>query len=189
MKTILTGKQSANNYPYGFSLKTTIYYWVEYKKGKGYRGVTQTINPKTGKLNAPKASTYSHLVYLVKDSERGYFSFEHLNIRDIKDVETLANLFSNNPFDAFTFSEVESVDLWAIIISCLRVSLTFYQPKEGVPNEQVLEAAKVREFVKAYKEKININTLPYFKFSAQAIYDLTDKKEIKYTITSYGING
>jgi len=48
-----------NNYPYGFQLRTQIRYWLEHKPKKGWRFVSQTLNPKTGRWNKPKASTYA----------------------------------------------------------------------------------------------------------------------------------
>jgi hypothetical protein len=48
-----------DDYPYGFKLRTKIRYWIEMKPGKGFRFVSQTMNPKTQRWNAPKASTYS----------------------------------------------------------------------------------------------------------------------------------
>jgi len=47
-----------DDYPYGFSARTKIRYWLEHKKGKGFRFVSQTMNPKTGRWNKPKALTY-----------------------------------------------------------------------------------------------------------------------------------
>jgi hypothetical protein len=55
---------AVENYPYGFKERTTMYYWIETKAGKGDRLVTATINPKNGKLNKPKASTYSTFLVL-----------------------------------------------------------------------------------------------------------------------------
>jgi len=48
------------DYPYGFRLRCQIRYWLEYKKGKGFRFWSQTSNPKVAGLvwNKPKASTY-----------------------------------------------------------------------------------------------------------------------------------
>jgi len=48
------------DYPYGFRLRCKIRYWLEFKKGKGFRCVSQTSNPKVPGLvwNKPKASTY-----------------------------------------------------------------------------------------------------------------------------------
>lgn len=46
------------DYPYGFSARCQIRYWLEFKAGKGFRFASQTANPKTGAWNKPKASTY-----------------------------------------------------------------------------------------------------------------------------------
>ena len=42
------------NYPYGFKLKTTLTDYLEFDAKKGYRHCTQTICPKTGRINKPK---------------------------------------------------------------------------------------------------------------------------------------
>ena len=49
-----------DDYPYGFRLRCKIRYWLEQKRGHGYRLVSQTTNPKKpGEVwNKPKASTY-----------------------------------------------------------------------------------------------------------------------------------
>jgi len=46
-----------NDYPYGFTLRTSIRYWIETTK-RGSRFVSQTLNPKNGLWNTPKKSTY-----------------------------------------------------------------------------------------------------------------------------------
>ncbi len=46
------------DYPYGFRERTQIRYWLEHKPKKGWRLVSQTMNPKTQRWNKPKASTY-----------------------------------------------------------------------------------------------------------------------------------
>ena len=58
------------DYPYGFKLRCQIRYWLEYSPKKGYRFVSQTENPKTGRWNAPKKSTYSSLAgQMYRDGE------------------------------------------------------------------------------------------------------------------------
>lgn len=52
------------DYPYGFTLRTKIRYWVESRKKYGDRFVSCTLNPKTGKWNKPKAGGYSPFVYM-----------------------------------------------------------------------------------------------------------------------------
>lgn len=46
-----------DDYPYGFKLRTQIRYWIETTK-HGDRMVSQTLNPKTGRWNKPKKTTY-----------------------------------------------------------------------------------------------------------------------------------
>jgi hypothetical protein len=62
---LLTGHTSpetayvVDDYPYGFRLRCSIRYWLEYNAKHGFRFVSQTTNPKRGNVwNKPKASTY-----------------------------------------------------------------------------------------------------------------------------------
>jgi hypothetical protein len=49
-----------DDYPYGFRLRCSIRYWLEYNPKRGFRLVSQTTNPKRGNAwNKPKASTYA----------------------------------------------------------------------------------------------------------------------------------
>lgn len=81
---VLTGHDSpdtayvVDDYPYGFKLRTSIRYWIETKKGHGQRFVSQTVNPKTGHLNKPKASTYSALMVMYLN-EQGHVQHDGLS--------------------------------------------------------------------------------------------------------------
>lgn len=47
-------------YPYGFKLRCTMRYWIEFQPKKGFRLWMQSSNPKRpGTWNKPKAGTYS----------------------------------------------------------------------------------------------------------------------------------
>ena len=63
-----------DNYPYGFTLRTKIKYWVETTK-RGDRFVSQTLNPKTNKWNKPKLSTYKAVMVLIKKKENEHISY------------------------------------------------------------------------------------------------------------------
>lgn len=52
-------KITVENYPYG-RLQCKATFSLEFKEAKGYRTVRQTINPKTGRINNPKKSTYRY---------------------------------------------------------------------------------------------------------------------------------
>lgn len=110
-----TEKVSVDNYPYGYTLKTTAFYSVEHVKGKGFRTVFQTINPKTGKLNAPKKSTYSP-VYVLKEDDDGKIKSHSLDFYGdegmVKDIKFLAD-----HYDLFTKDEIKSIALHIIMVS------------------------------------------------------------------------
>ena len=52
-----------DGYPYG-RYRTKIRHWIEYKPSSGERWLSQTMDPKTGKWNKPRASTYSDVILL-----------------------------------------------------------------------------------------------------------------------------
>ena len=62
------------DYPYGFRVRTSIRYWLE-TNGHGTRFVSQTVNPKTGAWNKPKASTYTSFGVMVRDESNGHISW------------------------------------------------------------------------------------------------------------------
>lgn len=83
------------DYPYGFTLRCKIRYWLEYRKGFGYRFVSQTTNPKKSYeyWNKPKAGNYHVLAVMVQNVENGYIGIETLRSHgwskeeDIKEFE------------------------------------------------------------------------------------------------------
>lgn len=69
------------DYPYGFRLRCSIRYWIEYKAKKGFRFVSQTSNPKAAGLvwNKPKASTYSMFGGAMFLDDNGHVQWEGLS--------------------------------------------------------------------------------------------------------------
>lgn len=63
-----------DDYPYGYTLRCKIRYWLEFKPGKGVRFVSQTTNPKRpGEVwNKPKASTYCRFAGAMYLDENGH---------------------------------------------------------------------------------------------------------------------
>jgi len=97
-KQLLLGYDSESNaylvddYPYGFRLRTKIRYWVESVKGKGDRFCSQTLNPKTGRWNKPKKSTYAAVMamYLNEDDHVKYTK----GARAMSTVEKVTDAFN-----------------------------------------------------------------------------------------------
>ena len=59
------------DYPYGRH-RTLMRYWLEYKKNKGYRFVSQTLNPTTKRWNKPHPSTYSDFLLMIRLFSNGH---------------------------------------------------------------------------------------------------------------------
>lgn len=101
---VLTGHTSpdtayvVSDYPYGFRLRTSIRYWVETKKGHGQRFVSQTLNPKSGRWNSPKASTYASIIVMFIGSD-GHV--HHDGLSDYANEHEI-DIFENTFADALT---------------------------------------------------------------------------------------
>lgn len=65
-----TTEAVSDSYPYG-RLHCTAKWWIEDKGKKGMRVMFQTVNPKTNRVNNPKASTYDMVKILFLD-ENGH---------------------------------------------------------------------------------------------------------------------
>lgn len=85
-----TAQVTVENYPYGYKLKTTLTHSLEFKSGKGFRHVTQTVNPKTGRLNNPKRGVYYPIMLLGTDNETNYTRSYALNPNSAEGVNTAA---------------------------------------------------------------------------------------------------
>jgi hypothetical protein len=73
-----------DDYPYGFRLRTQIRYWLETTKS-GDRFVSQTLNPKTGRWNKPKKSTYVQVGAMYLDAE-GHMTWTGLHYHANEDA-------------------------------------------------------------------------------------------------------
>lgn len=65
-----------DDYPYGFRERTQIRYWLEAKPKKGWRFVSQTLNPKTDRWNKPKASTYIEWAAVMYRDDKGHVHWD-----------------------------------------------------------------------------------------------------------------
>jgi len=58
--------KTVEDYPWGYSQRTTIRYWIETSPRHGQRFCSQTINPKTGRWCKPKKGTYEEVLVLIE---------------------------------------------------------------------------------------------------------------------------
>lgn len=95
---------AVENYPYGFKLRTTLTDSMEFNAKKGYRHVTQTVNPKNGALNKPKKSTYYALLVRFYD-ENGHIKSTSFDFNGDKAINSGCKFLAEN-FDLFTAEEI-----------------------------------------------------------------------------------
>ena len=88
-----TEKIISENYPYGFREKTTKTDYLEFSRKFGFRHCSQTVNPKTGRLNNPKKSTYYEIMLLATD-EKGHCKTMVLDFYDNKRKDSTIEFLS-----------------------------------------------------------------------------------------------
>ena len=80
------------DYPYGFKLRTNARFWLEFRANKGFRFVSQTMDPRTARWNKPKASTYSLLGGAMYLDEKNHVQWdsvtEYSSAKDVSDFLT-----------------------------------------------------------------------------------------------------
>ena len=88
-----TTEARTDDYPYG-RLRCTAKWWIEDNGKKGMRVCFQTINPKTGRINAVKKGTYSPVVVLFREESTGHFVNESVSpYSDAKDLMAFVEKF------------------------------------------------------------------------------------------------
>lgn len=95
------------NYPYG-RLRTVLYNSIEFNPKKGYRQVTQTINPKSKVLNKPKKSTYSQLIVRYYEEETNYVKGKHFSMNSFESINNVME-FVGTHFDLFSTEEIQYI--------------------------------------------------------------------------------
>jgi hypothetical protein len=96
-------KQTVENYPYG-RLKCTAFFSIEFKKNKGFRHIFQTINPKTGRLNAEKKGNYHSIAFMT--NEGGFISQKSMSLQNDGESLNKCAKFLNENFHLFTPEQI-----------------------------------------------------------------------------------
>lgn len=108
-------KISTDNYPYG-RLRCTAYFSVEYNK-KGMRSVFQTIDPKTGRLNKPKNSTYCPVILPMRNPDNGHIDFcGYLSFNGTAEINK-GLYFMSDFCDLFTPEQIKDIALTIIAMT------------------------------------------------------------------------
>jgi hypothetical protein len=172
------------NYPYGFKLRTTLYDYIEFHPKKGYRHVTQTINPKTQRLNAPKKSTYSMLIVRYYNEE-GHIKSYHFDFNGKDSINSGAK-FINDNFELFTPEEITY--LYSTILTMLAVDLKASIIYGGAKLEDLkpLYTHAIESATKGIKEGINLFNEIYL--DTDKIKSFFPENYNPFTIREYTIN-
>ena len=168
-----------DNYPYG-RLRCTKTWALEWKQGKGFRLVEQTINPKNGVTNAPKKSTY-YPVLLLTDTN-GFIETAHCpNFNGEKEMNEGAK-FMHEHFDCFTPEQVEDIYIHALAMMKVNAyAICQYRGVEPDALKKVIQPA-IDALVKGIKSKGTENTWADVKLDKEAIEAL-GKKDYSPLIT------
>jgi len=104
-----TDKITSENYPYGFALRTTKTDYLEFSKKFGFRHCSQTVNPKTGRLNNPKKSTYYSIMVLGTDDNGHCKSFVLDYYGNEGKDKTIAFFSDVKNWDLFTAEQMQFI--------------------------------------------------------------------------------
>jgi hypothetical protein len=120
MRTFLktTETSEVTNYPYG-RLQCVAKFGIEFKQKKGFRSTFQTVNPKTGRVNAVKNSTYYPVLVQYKDSETGHIKSISHHFNGSKEINEGCK-FMNENFSLFTDEQIKHI--YTHILSMLLVN-------------------------------------------------------------------
>jgi len=120
--------QTVENYPYG-RLRTSVTFSIEFKPKKGFRSVFQSINPKNGRLNSPKNSTYNNFMWMT--NENGFVKTHGMNFRSTKDILRCSKFISEN-FDKFELTQEQIKEIFLLMYQTVVIDISF--SKRENPN-------------------------------------------------------
>ncbi len=183
METFLNGYTSQENafevtdYPYGFRLRTSIFYWIESKAGHGDRLCTYTIDPRNGRKNKPKCGTYCTFLYLYKD-ENGHVKADGFDSYDIEYFKMRFGFILNK------------IGIYLTDVQKQNIRVNHYQHvKMSAPYWAVKYSDEMKQhFIEWAKETLlHIRTCPFENLVDYPEAPEQDKPEgeVKMTITTY----
>ena len=116
----------SQNYPYDYKLRTDKTDFLEFSPKHGFRHCSFTINPKNGRVNATKKSTYSPGMVLYQDA-KGHVKVHHMSFYD-KETRPSDIQFLADNFDLFTPEQItyfynelflwSKADAYSLVVYC-----------------------------------------------------------------------
>ena len=122
-----------SDYPYG-RLRCTLFNFIEFDPKKGYRHCTQTINPKTNRINNPKKGTYSPFIFRYYNEENNHIVGAHFSFNGAESIAKGIK-FCNEVFDLLTFDDKHY--LYSLIFDMLMFEKVVYKGYKIMSAEQM----------------------------------------------------
>jgi hypothetical protein len=172
-------KIKVQDYPYGFKLRTTLYDSIEFNPSKGYRHVTETINPKTGRNNKPKKSTYYEFLFRYYD-DKNHIQTVHPRLYSDEDTNKTMEFLAKN-FEILTPQEISYA--YIKIISWTKCNLKSKVLYAGAVLEKLLVVYDPIMLKLVEGLKSGNNTLTGLSIDVQAVEALEDPNYNPFQVT------
>jgi hypothetical protein len=175
----------SENYPYGYTAKTTKTDWLEFSPKKGFRHCSQTINPKTGRPNAPKKSVYYDILLMYRD-ESGHVKTQARDIRDLKEINQTAEFLARPEiFALFTAQEIEYIYINMIFHSKVSAKAQVIYCGSDWDKMKPYFAEPLKELTQAANTKGTENRFNKIRFDIEAINALKVPNYNPFTVKTY----
>lgn len=169
------------DYPYG-RLRTSMFFSLEFKDGKGFRAVRQSINPKTGKLNKPKKSTYSQIILL--DNTDNFCTYTHKEFYKIEEFNSLCE-FLNDNFDLFTNDQI--LYIYRSMYNFLRITIQSMHTYCNSSIEELLLIIKPVMTIILAGLKTGDNIFDLINLDYEAVENTKEVGYQPFKVVNYGI--
>jgi hypothetical protein len=180
----ITDKLQNDFYPYGY-LKTTAFFNIEFSPKKGCRSIFQTINPKNGRLNNPKKSTYCMVKLPCTIDSNGHFdSCGHLDFNGDEAINK-GLVFMSDFFECFEPEQIKEITLSIIAMSQLNAKASvIYSGAKWEDLKPFIESS-IKNLAQIVKtgDNLFLNSL----LDVQGIKALKDPNYNPFTVKNYEI--
>jgi hypothetical protein len=176
-------KIEVKDYPYSFNLRTTLFDFVEFNERKGYRRVTQTINPKTNRENKPKKSVYSPLLVRFYD-DIGHIKAVYFDFNGDKAINKGCEFLAEN-FGLFAENEIKYFYSFILSMAFVDMKATAIYGGSDIEKLKPLYA----DFFALCKEGLRTgeNLFSSMKLDSQAIDKTKPENFNPFVVKSYTI--
>jgi hypothetical protein len=175
----------SENYPYGFREKTTKTDYLEFDFKKGFRHCSVTINPKTGRENKPKKSTYYNMMILGTDENQHCKSFV-LDFNGSKSIQRVIDFLQvPENFVLFTQRQIEYFYMMLLAYSKVNAKAQVIYCGTDWEDLKPYYETPIKKMVEAVNTKGKENLFSQILFNWEAIENLKVPNFQPFRVTHY----